>query len=65
VTFGFCLGAVTTISGTVAGDVAAASLIACLISCALIFRTAPSPIAIANADTAASSRNVRSRNLSF
>src|SRR5580692_8038438 len=62
-TFGFCLGAVTTISGTVAGDVAAASLMACLISSAWIFRTAPSPIAIANAATAASWRSAYRRDL--
>jgi hypothetical protein len=33
-TFGFRLGAVTTISGTVVEGVAAACLIVCLISCA-------------------------------
>src|SRR5580698_1362246 len=64
-TFGFGLGAVTTISGTVAVGVAAACLIACLISWAWIFRTAPSPIAIANADTAASLRNLRGRDRNF
>src|SRR5580700_1273783 len=64
-TFGFGLGAVTTISGTVAEGVTAACLIVCLISCALIFRTAPSPMSIASAETAASLRNAYRRDLNL
>src|ERR1700690_3657271 len=60
-TFGFGLGAVTTISGTVAVGVAAACLIACLISCAWMLSTAPNPIAIVNAATAVSLRNAYRR----
>src|SRR5580700_3529609 len=62
-TFGFGLGAVTTISGTVAAGVAAACLIACLISCAWMLSTAPNPIAVANAATAVSLRNAYRRDL--